>query len=285
MERLVKVVTALLLATSQVAPAFATIDNTVTVTANGPGGPIAPVTATENVDVADAVPQVAINKTHTFAPGGDLNNNGLVDPGDIILFNYAVTNPGNVTLSNVVVTDSAFQGTGTAPIVAPATVASLAPGGTANFTSTYTVVAGDLVISGNGDNDLDTTGTVNASYVPTVGPAVPVTASDPDPVPLNVLPSMTVTKVGTPDTNVPAGTTVTYTYTVTNNGTVPLTNVTLTDNVTAGSGPDPVPTFASWTTQNGSTVAGNTITLLNPGAVAVFTGTYTVTQSDVDTLQ
>jgi hypothetical protein len=59
----------------------------------------------------------------------------------------------------------------------------------------------------------------------------------------------------------------------------------LSDNVTAGSGPNPVPVFASWTTQNGSTVSGNTITLLNPGAVAVFTGTYTITQSDVDTLQ
>jgi uncharacterized repeat protein (TIGR01451 family) len=114
---------------------------------------------------------------------------------------------------------------------------------------------------------------------------VQVTATDPDPVPLNVLPSLTVSKVGTPDTNVPAGTVVTYTYTVTNNGTVPLTNVTLADNVTAGSGPDPTPVFASWTTQNSSTVAGNTLTLFNPGAVAVFTGTYTVTQSDVDTLQ
>jgi uncharacterized repeat protein (TIGR01451 family) len=269
---------------TQASPVWATIDNTVTVSGTAPDSSPVTATDTENVDVQNAAPQISLNKTHTFAPGGDLNNNGLVDAGDIILFTYTVTNPGNVTLSNIVASDTAFQGTGTTPTISPATVASLAPGGTATFTSTYTVSAGDLVIPANLDNDIDTTGQAVGNYDPGTGNVV-LSATDPDAVPLNIVPLLSVSKTASPSTNVPVGTVVTYTYTVTNGGTVPIANVTLADNVTAGSGPDPVPAFSSWTTQNGSTVTGNTITLLNPGAVAVFTGTYTVTQSDVDTLQ
>jgi uncharacterized repeat protein (TIGR01451 family) len=269
---------------TQASPVWATIDNTVTVSGTAPDSSPVTATDTENVDVQNAAPQISLNKTHTFAPGGDLNNNGLVDAGDIILFTYTVTNPGNVTLSNIVASDTAFQGTGTTPSISPATVASLAPGGTATFTSTYTVPAGDLVIPANLDNDIDTAGQAVGNYDPGTGNVV-LSATDPDAVPLNIVPLLSVSKTASPSTNVPVGTVVTYTYTVTNGGTVPIANVTLADNVTAGSGPDPVPAFSSWTTQNGSTVTGNTITLLNPGAVAVFTGTYTVTQSDVDTLQ
>jgi uncharacterized repeat protein (TIGR01451 family) len=269
---------------TQASPVWATIDNTVTVSGTAPDSSPVTATDTENVDVQNAAPQISLNKTHTFAPGGDLNNNGLVDAGDIILFTYTVTNPGNVTLSNIVASDTAFQGTGTTPSISPATVASLAPGGTATFTSTYTVPAGDLVIPANLDNDIDTTGQAVGNYDPGTGNVV-LSATDPDAVPLNIVPLLSVSKTASPSTNVPVGTVVTYTYTVTNGGTVPIANVTLADNVTAGSSPDPVPAFSSWTTQNGSTVTGNTITLLNPGAVAVFTGTYTVTQSDVDTLQ
>jgi uncharacterized repeat protein (TIGR01451 family) len=147
-SRTFRLATALTLALAHAAPAFATINNTVTVTANGPGGPIPPVTATENVDVINANPLISINKTHTFAPGGDLNSNGLVDAGDVILFNYAVTNTGNVTLANVVASDTLFEGTGTAPAIAPGNVATLAPGALTNYTATYTVVAGDLLIPG-----------------------------------------------------------------------------------------------------------------------------------------
>ena len=301
----------LLLAMVHSSTVFATIDNTVTVNANSPTGPIPPVTANENVDVINAAPQISINKTHTFAPGGDANSNGLVDAGDVILFSYIVTNAGNVSLANIAVTDTLFDGTGAAPtILVPASVTTdagpatgdsvdtntadalwgkLGPADVVTFTSTYTVTAGDISGAGGGsplDNDIDTTGQAVGSYDPGTG-SISVSANDADPVPLNVVPSMLVSKVASPDTNVAAGTTVTYTYTITNNGTVPLTNVTLTDDVTAGSGPDPVPVFVSWTNQAGSSVntTTNVITTLNPGAVAVFTGSYVVTQNDVDTRQ
>jgi uncharacterized repeat protein (TIGR01451 family) len=288
-------------------PALAAITNDATATGTGPNGPVN-ATDSESVDVVDYAPQIALTKTWTFVPGptGDVNGNGLVDAGDRVRFTYVVTNTGNVTLANVVTDDTLFQGTGTTPtIVLPTTYTDNGPtGGSSDpvtgdgdwdelgpqdsitLTSEYTVVAGDLSIGGNTDNDLDTTGRARGNYDPP-GPTgnVLVTATDPEPVPLNVVPGLNIAKVADDTTNVTVGQVITYTYTVSNTGNVPLTGVTVADNITAGSGPDPTPVFSSWTTQAGSTVTGNTLTLFNPGAVAVFTGTYTVTQSDVDNLQ
>ena len=82
----------------------------------------------------------------------------------------------------------------------------------------------------------------------------------------------------------PAGTVITYTYRVRNNGTVPITNVTLSD-THKGVVNALVPTFASFVIDTGSSNTGNTIDVLAPGDEAEYTATYTVTQSDVDTLQ
>jgi uncharacterized repeat protein (TIGR01451 family) len=288
----------------QAAPAFATIDNTVTVNATGPGGALAPVLATENVDVVDDNATLSLSKTHAFAPGGDLNSNTLYDSGDIVEYTYEITNTGNVTLRNVTVAD-VHQGLGAAPVmVTPVVVTTdaaplldsddlpanadgdwetLAPGDTIRFTSTYTIVAGDISGAGGGDSDIDNTATATGDYDPGTGNIV-ASANDSDAVVLNIISNLVVTKVADDDTEVVAGQVVTYTYTVSNTGNVALTNVTLSDTHNGIPGAL-TPTFASWTTQNGSTVTGNTIDTFNPGAVAVFTAQYTVTQFDVDTRQ
>ena len=74
---------------------------------------------------------------------------------------------------------------------------------------------------------------------------------------------------------------------MTNNGNVPITNVSLSDNVTAGSGGSPTPTYQALTNTSTQSVytAGNVIDVLYMGDSATFTGTYVVTQQDVDTLQ
>ena len=61
-----------------------------------------------------------------------------------------------------------------------------------------------------------------------------------------------------------AGDQITYTFTVTNTGNVPLTDVTVTDDLI--------------------TVTGNPLASLEPGAsdATTFTGTYTLTQADID---
>ncbi len=301
---------AILLAASQLPHAYAAIVNTVTATGTAPGGPAGGVTANdgESVDVADDTPQIAIVKTFTFAPGGDINNDGNVDPGDIVAYTYTVTNNGNVTLQNVALAD-AHDGVGAAlTIVTPTSVttdAGTAPAGTLNdssdtgsadndwdtlgpgdvitFTSTYTVVPGDLAATTSNDGDIDSTVTATGNYNPGSGNTV-VSANSSVAVPLAITPSLQVAKVADDTTNVVAGQLITYTYTVTNNGNVPISNVALADthNGTAGA---LVPAFQSFTTNTGSTNTGNTITVLQPGDVAIYTASYTVTQNDIDTRQ
>jgi uncharacterized repeat protein (TIGR01451 family) len=104
-------------------------------------------------------------------------------------------------------------------------------------------------------------------------------------------PSLLVTKVVSPSVNVPAGTTVTYTYTVRNSGNQVLTNVTLND-VHNGSGPAPIPrsevlsTDAAPSNDSTDSAANNGVwTRLAPGDVITLTSTYVITQQDVDTRQ
>lgn len=303
---------ALLLLMAGSLAAYAAVTNSVTATGTGPSGPAGGVTASanESVDVEDDAPAVAVVRSWSFAPGGDINNNGLVDAGDQIVYSYAVHNSGNVTLSDVNVND-VHDGTGAAlAFITPASVTTdngsagagtindstdnnanndgdwdrLGPNDFITFTSQpYTVVAGDLAALTSVDGDIDGTVTAAGSYDPGTG-QVTVNGTGSAPVPLNILPSLEVTKVASQDTNVPAGTVITYTYRVKNNGTVPVTAITLAD-THKGVLNALVPTFASWITDTGSSNTGNTIDVLAPGDEAEYTATYTVTQADVDTLQ
>jgi len=297
---------ALMSSLAATAPAWATIDNTVTVTGSSPGNTDDVTnTASETVDVQDAAPNMAVTKTAVGSPTEQ-------DDGDTITYNYTVENTGNVTLTNVSLAES-HEGTGTAPVPLNETLttgtdstdttandgvwSSLAPGEIVTWSATYTVTAAD--VSGQVDNDLDNT--VTASATPAAGtlPAGPFTATES--VDLLDQPSLSVTKVATllnggalADPNVAnaaVGDIITYTYTVTNDGNVPITAVSLSDNVTAGTGGNPTPTNESLLTDNntgGDSSDGGTDgtwDTLGVGDVITFTGTYTVTQSDVDNLQ
>ena len=245
----------------QVIPAFATIDNSVTVTGTAPGGATITDTATENVDVADDAPTISIVKAISFAaPGDDADGDGKADVGDKVTYTYTVTNTGNVSLTAVAVSD-AHDGLGTAPTVAlPASVTTdngsaaagtlndstdtvtgdgawdkLGPGDVITFTSDYTVVAGDLSGAGGGtgtgfsgaaepDGYLDNTATATSGYNDGTG-NVAVTDTDTRSIELDIQPSLLISKAADDDTNVVAGQVITYTYTVTNAGNVPITNV------------------------------------------------------------
>jgi hypothetical protein len=129
--------------------------------------------------------------------------------------------------------------------------------------------------------DITNTATASGTYE---GDAV---VSDPVTVNVPVAPAadaLQVTKTATPDTNVAAGTVVTYTYRVRNNGNVTLTNITLAD-THKGVLNALTPTFSTWVLNTASANTGNTIDALAPGDEAEFTATYTITQSDVDLLQ
>ncbi|MEP3050744.1 MAG: hypothetical protein ABJP48_13355 [Erythrobacter sp.] len=103
-------------------------------------------------------------------------------------------------------------------------------------------------------------------------------------------PVLAMTKVADDDALVTVDQIVTYTYTVTNNGNVAVAGVTVND-VHNGSGPAPTP-IGETLTDNGTTGDSTDATPndgvwdnLAPGDVVTFTGTYTVTQTDIDTLQ
>ena len=103
-------------------------------------------------------------------------------------------------------------------------------------------------------------------------------------------PSLNVTKLADKTVNVPAGEVITYTYTVKNTGNVAISEVSLLD-VHNGSGSLPTPTnptllLDSLPTGDSFDTSGDNIwATLAPNDEIQFTSTYTVTQSDIDTLQ
>jgi hypothetical protein len=310
---------AMAVAAMQVIPAFATINNTVTVSGAGPLGPVS-TTATATVDVANSAPAIKVIETAIFAvPADDANGNGLADAGDKITYVYTVTNTGNVTLKDVIPTQTNDRA-GLAPVmVVPTAVTTdsgtvaadtigdsidtittdnkwgiLGPGDVITFKSTYSVVTADLTAAGGGtgtglsgnpeaDGFLDDRILVTGSYVNGTA-STPVTSTARANTKLDIISGLQVTKTPNVSLNVPAGTVVTYTYTVKNNGNVPITGITMSDTHNGVVG-GLVPAFQSFTTNTGSTNTGNTITKLMPGDVAKFTALYTVSQFDVDTRQ
>lgn len=292
---------------AQVSPAYATIDNTATATGTPPTGPNITDSDTENVDVINANPEITVVKTHVLTT--DLNSDSNVDIGDVITYTYVVTNTGNVTLQNATLSDAhhgvgslswttpvSYTDNGTNPGGPTGTLSDssntdftdsdwdvLGPKDAITWTATYTVQAGDFTAGTSSDGDIDNVATPGASYN-----AVALTGgdviTDSDFVVLDNTARFDLVKVADDTTDRDVGDIITYTYTITNTGNVPITNVTLAD-VENGSGSLVGPAFDSWTTQNSSTVSGNTLTLFNPGAVAVYESTYQVTQNDVDTLQ
>jgi uncharacterized repeat protein (TIGR01451 family) len=163
-----------------------------------------------------------------------------VSLGGVLTYTGTVANAGNVTLTNVVVLSDR---TGTTPVF---TVATLAPGASANFTGSFTVPAGSAcsvtsTLTGSG-NDRCAGTRVTASVTTTC--------------PVLTMPAIQVTQA-CPSTPTAQGGTLTFTGTVKNTG-----NITLTDVVVLNDRVGTTPVFKAAT--------------LAPGAVANFSGRYTV---------
>jgi uncharacterized repeat protein (TIGR01451 family) len=191
--------------------------------------------------------------SHYFgaAPAIELIKTGVLSAnGSTITYSFTVRNTGNVTLTNVTLTDP-LPGI----VISGGPIASLAPGASdaTTFTGSYTVTQADRD-RGHVDN------TATACGNPPTGPPV----CDPDDARVTIpqTPSIAVTKSANPLTYV-VGTVITYSFTVTNNGNVTLSNVTLVDDKLG-------------------TIAGCAAASLAPGASTNCTATHTATQADVD---
>jgi gliding motility-associated-like protein/uncharacterized repeat protein (TIGR01451 family) len=194
--------------------------------------------ATQNDDASVSIIQnisVSIEKT------ADKPSVSSVD--EIITYTYEVTNDGNVTLTNITVTDD---------IVGAVTLdeTTLIPGGTAEGTKSYTVSQADI---NSGEN------IVNVVTVTTTEGA---TDNDNASVSISQDASVLIEKTANKTIVSSANEIITYTYEVTNDGNITLTNVSVSDD------------------KLGAVTLDETT--LIPGGVTEGTKTYTVTQADIN---
>lgn len=267
--------------------ALADITNSAVAVGTYDGSPTSSAPDTATVPVIGLLPDLVIVQTITTAPDG---NSGA---GDLIAYQYVVTNSGNQTLTNVTPVDvgPTFNGdTGTGSMgefsVGAGSAASLAPGASVTFTASYTLSAIDVYrAAGVSDGVSGTATSTSAEHNDGDGSTVLATIA--------ARPSLEITKTAAlndesaADNLAAVGETITYTYTVINNGNVALTNVGIQDThegvllapapasetvVTEG----PVRASAIGAENNGI------IDQLEAGAVATFTYVHTVTQAEID---
>jgi hypothetical protein len=204
-------------------------------------------------------PAIALTKTGAFANDGD--GDGVPEAGETISYTFTVDNTGNEQLTNVSVTDSKV-----AVVTCPGgnPIPTLAPGAAVTCTGSYTLTQADID-AGQVINTATATGTTAAGGT--------VSDSDSVTVLLAQTASIQITKAGVwndaPVIGVAeVGETISYTFVVTNDGNVTLTNVSVTDTkvaVVTCPGGNPIPTLAPGT--------ANAVTC---------TGSYTLTQADID---
>ncbi len=221
-------------------------ENTGSVTANEPDGVdadggVIPGIARTDADLSHyfgSVPAVEIEK-HTNGQDADTPTGPLVTVGGAVRWTYIVTNTGNVPLTGVTVTDDQIAAAlidcaGTGSNVVPG---SLAPAASvtcvANGVATVGQYANLGAVAGTGPDTTD----VDGNPVP----GVEVTDDDPSHY-LGVVPAVDIEKATNgqdadtaPGVQTSAGAAVTWTYVVTNSGTAPLTNVTVTDDMVSAS--------------------------------------------------
>ncbi len=129
--------------------------------------------------------------------------------------------------------------------------------------------------------NIDGTPSIGASIAAAVSSQHDGMACAAAPPPFSSGPILTIEKVASQDTNVPVGSTVRYTYTVTNTGGGAFTDVTVSDSH-GGAGALGTVSLVSFTNTNGSTDAGgdHDVDVLEPGDAATFQADYIVHPGD-----
>lgn len=199
-----------------------------------------------------AVPILYVNKSFLNVTGG--NGNGLADAvGDQLNYQIVLANPGNVTLTDVSLTESltGLNDTGM----------TLAPNAVQVYNVSYTLTQADLDTNGGGDGSIDNSVIADSAQT--------LASSDTESVPVLSSIGIAFDKdfVGVSGGNENAladfaGDVLNYSFTVTNIGSVTLTNVSVVDDLTGLS---------------------ETLASLAPGVTQTYTSSYTLLQSDLDT--
>ena len=260
------------------------ITNQATASGTGVNGVVTDLsgaTVSDDIPTVTIIPEacldaIAITKSGVF---NDVDTNGCSTASvDTVTYTFTVTNAGNTPLSSVTVTDPLLGGLLTAT-----------PTGDTNnntileVTETWVYVQ-DYVVT---QSDIDTGSITNQATASGTGVNGVVTdlsgatVSDDIPtvtiVPEACLDAIAITKTGvfndidTSGCSTASVDTVTYTFTVTNQGNTSLTSVTVTDPLLGG---------LLTATPTGDT---NNNTILDITETWVYVQDYVVTQSDIDT--
>ena len=213
-------------------------------------------------------PAIAIVKEASYDDGGDCSQ-----PGEVIEYTFTVTNQGNVSLSNVLVTDVLLGGNVPGPD----------SGDTDNdgeldvteawiYTGSYTITQDDID-AGEVNNQATAEGTapdgtlVDDLSGSTIGVDETTTTT------LCQSPAIAIVKEASYDDGGDCsqpGEVIEYTFTVTNQGNVSLSNVTVNDPLLGGNVPGP---------DSGDTDGDNELDVTETW---IYTGSYTITQGDID---
>ena len=208
---------------------------------------------TETASASVTVTDPTTTLTETVGPAS------TVRTGTPVTFTYNETNTGSDPMSAVTVTGS-FCGAASFVSSSDGDTTTLDPGATWTFTCTKTVTdttSGPVTVTDNATATGTDTADGTAAPIETASASVTVTN-----------PSTTLTETASPS-SVTDGTPVTFTYTETNDGSDPLSGVTVTGSFCGAA------TFVSSSDGNSTT--------LDPGASWTFTCTKTVTATVTDT--
>ncbi len=229
------------------------VANTATATATDPDGATVPASASST---STAIQQLRGLRTVKAAVVGDLNGNGITDLGDTIAWSFTVTNTGTVTVEAFAVNDP-VAGAVTCP------VGTLAP----SASTVCTADVAHLITQADVDAGIVSNVATTQGEAPLGGPVVSQTSSTDTPVAqssgLQLVKAATVNDLNS-DGATDLGDTVTWSFTVTNAGSVSVHGLAITDPV-AGAVTCPA-------------------TALGPGAATTCTAdaAHPVTQADVD---
>ncbi len=216
-------------------------------------------------------PAIAIVKTGIF---NDENQNDCADVDETISYTFTVTNEGNVSLNTVEVTDPLLGG----PIAGPDS-GDTDGDGQLDVTETWVYTANYSITQG----DIDAGEVINQATAKANDPAgntvsdlsdeSSVLEDDPTIIELCQIPAIAIVKTGIfNDENgndcSDVDETISYTFTVTNEGNVSLSNITVTDPLIA--------------TINGPTGDTDNDGVLDVAEIWIYTGEYVITQADID---
>src|SRR4051794_30211857 len=242
--------------------AGATTSYTCTATAPVSGNAnAATVTGTDSlsrtVTASATVPVPVIRPALTLAKSAAPTT--VTAAGQTVSYSFLVTNSGDSTVSSISIGDTFTAPAGPVPTIScPAPPP--APGASTTCTGTYTVTQADV-----------DAGTIKNSAVASgadiVGGSVASSTSSAT-VTITRAPALTLRKTAAPTAVATAGQSISYSFVVTNSGNVTVHGIAISDAFASPAGPVPTITCPA--------------TTLAPGASTTCTGSYPISQNDID---